>query len=96
MSQMSLNFPRRKLELNYETAGAMVEKLREFYHGYDYLDDALAIANLICNYDESQDTADSFLMHLGWLVALMRCWKLHPETSVRLEQILHIAIPDYE
>jgi hypothetical protein len=49
-------------DLNDESAVSWVEKLCNYYHGYDYVEDALAIAKIVaCSDSQDADTAEHLL-----------------------------------
>ncbi|HEX3506223.1 MAG TPA: hypothetical protein VHU22_22805 [Xanthobacteraceae bacterium] len=95
MTQLYLNFPRSPdAVLNDDTAGMWVWKLYDFYRGRDYIENALAIANLICNGVPNEDTAERLIMAMGYaLGAVLNFPKVSPETLAKAKQIRQIALP---
>lgn len=81
-------------DLNDESAVSWVEKLCDYYHGYDYVEDALAIAKIVaCNDSLNENTAEHLLNSIGYTLGMLFDWKLSPELSARATQIRSIALP---
>jgi hypothetical protein len=72
----------------------MLDQLREFYHGTDYAEDALAIAEIVvCSGSEDEDTAERLLNSFGYLAGMMLDWEINPVTLERARQIRSLALP---
>jgi hypothetical protein len=85
--------------LDWDTAGKIVEALWEFYHGYDYAEDALNIARIVvcgmCE-DEEESTPERLLSDIGFVLGVVFEWKVSPELLARVEAIRRLALPGIE
>ena len=73
----------------------MLEKVQELYQGSDYFMCACAVdmARILCDGEESEDTAQELLRGMGYLAKQMAAWKLTPETRAQVEQIPNVGSP---
>ena len=79
----------------WDRAARKLEELRDFFHGYDYAEDALDIADLVASGAENESTAEYLLYSMGWLAGMITDWKINTETIERARQIRSLAIPGY-
>ena len=85
--------------LDWDTAATIVDALWEFYHGYDYAEDAFDIARIVVSESEwegTEDTAEHLVMAIGFALGLVYEWKLSPELRARVEAIRRLALPGIE
>jgi hypothetical protein len=81
-------------DLNDESAVSWIEKLCDYYQGYDYVEDALTIAKIVaCSDLQDENTAEHLLNSVGYTLGMLLDWKLSPELHTRAKQIRSIALP---
>lgn len=82
--------------LDWDTAGKIVEALWEFYHGYDYAEDAFDIARIVVGEgyeDDADDAAERLLSAIGFMLGMVLDWDVSPELLARVKGIRRLALP---